>query len=188
MMFACWAELQLCRTDPGGHVAAAPEHPTRTSAPPRRLTSDARAACSGRPREPGQPFAVASKPRIPTPGFSRGGHDGQPTPSAATMLAGLKGANLSKQTERIDHTPALDATAVAESQDGEAGNGDGTSGRRNALKRATVSPGDSKAASHPATGDDRVVKDQLRGRKRFPPSFIEASNIRDSRLQVGVAV
>ena len=30
----------------------------RTSAPPRRLTSDACAACSGRPREPGQPSAV----------------------------------------------------------------------------------------------------------------------------------
>ena len=40
------------------HVAAAPEHPTRTSAPPRRLTTDDCAACSGRPRDPGQPSAV----------------------------------------------------------------------------------------------------------------------------------
>jgi len=39
-------------------VAAVPEHPTRTSAPPRRLTSHARAACSGRPQETGQPSAV----------------------------------------------------------------------------------------------------------------------------------
>ena len=48
-------------------VAAVPEHPTRTSAPPRRLTSDACAACSGRPQEPGQPFAVPPRPRIPDP-------------------------------------------------------------------------------------------------------------------------
>ena len=42
-----------------GHVAAVPEHPTRTSTPPRRLTSDACAACYGRPRETGQPVAVS---------------------------------------------------------------------------------------------------------------------------------
>ena len=48
------------RGAPGGaarraaHVAAVPEHPTRTSAPPRRLTSHACAACSGRPSPRGR--------------------------------------------------------------------------------------------------------------------------------------
>ena len=85
----------------GWRFAAAPEHPTRTSAPPRRLTSDACAACAGRPREPGQPFAVASKPRVQcsAPSAACG------LPRVATVSATLpkRSENRSQFGRLIDH-------------------------------------------------------------------------------------